>query len=84
MQNLLSNEDVVKKIIMLYTRPTLEYAAVACNLHIKKHIENIEKAQRAAIRWVLSLRHYTYKGRLSESEGFNCQHRKRDGKEATR
>ncbi len=36
------DEEMVKKIITLFIRPTLEYAAVVWNPHLKKHRKNRE------------------------------------------
>ncbi len=55
---------MVKKIITSFIRPTLEYAAVVWKPHLKKHIEKLEKVQRAATRWVPSLRDLSYEERL--------------------
>ncbi len=44
------DEEMVKKIITSFIRPTLEYAAVVWNPHLIKHIEKLEKVQRAATR----------------------------------
>ncbi len=75
MHNLLANmrvaftyidEEMVKKIITSFIRPTLEYAAVVWNPHLKKHIEKLEKVQRAATRWVPSLRDLSNEERLKK------------------
>ncbi len=75
MHNLLANarvaftyidEEVIKKIITSFIRPTLEYAAVVWNPHLKKHVEKLEKVQRAATRWVPSLRDLSYEERLKK------------------
>ncbi len=74
MHNLLANmraftyidEEILKKIIKLFIRPTLEYAAVVWNPHLKKHIEKLDKVQRAATRWVPSLRDISYEERLKK------------------
>ncbi len=57
------DEEMVKKIITSFIRPTLEYAAVVWNPHVIKHIEKLEKVQRAATRWVPSLRDLSYEER---------------------
>ncbi len=57
---------MVKKIITSFIRPTLEYAAVVWNPHLRKHIEKLEKVQRAATRWVPSLRDLSYEERLKK------------------
>ncbi len=57
------DEEMVKKIITSFIRPMLEYAAVVWNPHLKKHIE---KVQRAATRWVPSLRDLSYEERLKK------------------
>ncbi len=57
---------MVKKIITSFIRPTLEYAAVVWNPHMKKHVEKLEKVQRAATRWVPSLRDLSYEERLKK------------------
>jgi len=49
------DEDMVRKIIISFIKPVLEYAAVVWNPHLKKHKSKIEKVQRAATRWVPSL-----------------------------
>ncbi len=60
------DEEIVKKIITLFIRPTLEYAAIVWNPHLKKHIEKLENVQRAATRWVPSLRDLGYEERLKK------------------
>ena len=60
------DEEMVKKIITSFIRPTLEYAAVVWNPHLKKHVKKIEKVQRAATRWVPSLRDLNYEERLNK------------------
>ncbi len=60
------DEELVKKINTSFIRPTLEYAAVVWNPHLKKHIEKIEKVQRAATRWVPCVRNLSYKERLKK------------------
>ncbi len=60
------DEEMIKKIITALLRPTLEYAAVVWNPHLKKHIEKLEKVQRAATRWVPSLRDLSYEERLKK------------------
>ncbi len=57
---------MVKKIITSFIRPTLEYAAVVWNPHLKKHIEKLEKLQKAATRWVPSLRDLSYEEKLKK------------------
>jgi len=57
-------EDMVRKIITSFIRPPLEYAAVVWNPHLKKHVKKIERVQRAATRWVPSLRNLSYEERL--------------------
>ncbi len=57
---------MVKKIITSLIRPTLEYAAVVWNPHLKKHIEKLEKVQRAATRWVPSLKDLSYEESLKK------------------
>ncbi len=59
-------EKMVKKIITSFIHPTLEYAAVVWNPHLKKHIEKLEKVQRAAKRWVPSLRDLSFEERLKK------------------
>ena len=63
-----NDEDMVKKIITSFIRPTLEYAAVVWNPHLKKkkHIDKIEKVQRATVRCVPSLRDLSYEERLKK------------------
>ncbi len=60
------NEEMVKKIITSFIRPTLEYAAVVWNPHLRKHIEKLGKVQRAATRWVPSFRDLSYEERLKK------------------
>ena len=60
------DKEMVKKIITSFIRPTLEYAAVVWNPHLKKHVKKIEKVQRAATRWVPSLRDLNYEERLNK------------------
>ena len=37
------DEEMVKKIITSFIRPTLEYAAVVWNPHLKKHVKRLKK-----------------------------------------
>ncbi len=60
------DEEMVKKIITACIRPTLEYAAVVWNPHLKKKKEKLEKVQRAATRWVPSLIYLSYEERLKK------------------
>ena len=60
------DEEMVKKIITSFIRPTLEYAAVVWNPHLKKHVKKIEKVQRAATIWAPSLRDLNYEERLNK------------------
>lgn len=36
-------EEIVKKIVITFIRPNLEYAAVEWNPHLKRHIKKLEK-----------------------------------------
>ncbi len=60
------DEEMVKKIITSFIRPTLEYAAPVWNPNFKKHIEKLEKVQRTATIWVPSLRDHSYEERLNK------------------
>ena len=60
------DEEMVKKIITSFIRPTLEYAAVVWSPHLKKHITKLEKVQRAVTRWVPELRNLSYEERLAQ------------------
>ncbi len=60
------DEELVKKIITSFIRPTLQYAAVVWNPHLKKHIKKLEKVQSAATRWMPSLRDLSYEERLKK------------------
>ena len=60
------DEEMVKKIITSFIRPTLEYAAVVWSPHLKKHISKLEKVQRAVTRWVPELRNLSYEDRLAK------------------
>ncbi len=44
----------------------LEYAAVVWSPPLKMHIKKIKKIQRAATRWVPSLRVLSYEARLDQ------------------
>ncbi len=57
---------VKKKIITSFIRPTLEYAAVVWNPHLKKHVKKLQKVQRVATRWVPNLRDLSYRERLDK------------------
>ena len=55
------NEEMVKKIITLYIISTCEYTASVWNRPLKKRVEKIEKViQRAATKWMYSLRDFSY------------------------
>ena len=57
---------MLRKIIMSYIRPKLEYAAVVWSPHWKKHVMKLEKVQRAATKWVPTLRDLSYEERLQK------------------
>ncbi len=71
---------MIKKIITSFIRPTLEYAAVVWNPHLKKKkTEKTEKVQRAATRWVPSLRDLSYEERLKKLQLPTLTERKERG-----
>ncbi len=59
------DEETVMKIITSFIRPMLEYAAVVWSPHLK-NTEKLEKVQRAATRWVPSLRDLSYEETLKK------------------
>ena len=54
----------MKKLIVAMIRPRLEYASVVWSPHKKKHINKIERIQRAATKLVPGLRDLSYQERL--------------------
>lgn len=56
--------EMLSKIIKVMIRPKLEYAAIVWSPHHKKHINKLEKVQRAATRIVPELRRLDYEERL--------------------
>ena len=60
------DKNMMKKLIVVFIRPILEYAAVIWSPHLKKHICKLERVQRAATRWIPELRHLTYRERLKK------------------
>ena len=58
--------EMFKKIITSFIRPRLEYAATVWSSHLERHIGKIEKVQRTATRWVLSLIDLSYEERLEK------------------
>ncbi len=66
-----------KKIITSFIRPTLEYAAIVWNLHVKKHITNLKKVQRAAKRWMPSLRDHSYEERFDKLQLSTLEERRK-------
>ena len=60
------DENMLRTIISTFIRPVLEYAAVVWSPHQKKHINKIEKVQRAATKWAPSLKHLSYEERLEK------------------
>ena len=60
------DEEMLRKILTSYIRPKLEYAAVVWSPHLKKDIMKLEKVQRAATRWVPTLRELSYEERLEK------------------
>ncbi len=71
---------MVKNIITSFIRPTLEYAAAAVwNPHLRKHVKKLEKVQRAARRWVLSLRDLPYVERLDNLQLPTLEKRRKRG-----
>ena len=73
------DEEMVRKIITSFIRPVLEYAAVVWSPHLKKHIMKIEKVQRAATRWVPSLRDLSYEERLDKLQLPTLEERRKRG-----
>ena len=73
------DEEMVKKIITSFMRPTLEYAAVVWSPHLKKHVKKIEKIQRAATRWVSRLRDLSYEERLDKLQLPTLEERRKRG-----
>ena len=57
--------EMLAKIIKVMIRPKLEYAVVVWAPHLKKHINKLEKVQRAATRLVPELRVLSYEERLA-------------------
>lgn len=56
--------EMLAKIIKVMIRPRLEYAATVWSPHHKKHINKLEKVQRAATRMIPELRGLNYEERL--------------------
>ena len=59
---------MAKTLITQYIRPSLEYAAVIWNPHLKKDIAKLEKVQRDITRKVPVLQGLTYEERLDQLE----------------
>ena len=59
---------MAKTLITQYIRPSLEYAAVIWNPHLKKDIAKLEKVQRDITRKVPGLQGLTYEERLDQLE----------------
>ena len=59
------NEALVRKVIESILRPKLEYAQVVWAPHLKKHIQKVERVQRAATKLVPALHDLDYQERLS-------------------
>lgn len=47
-----ADEEMAKKMITSFIRPTLEYAAEVQSSYLKKYITELEKVERAVTRWV--------------------------------
>ena len=71
--------EMVKKIITSFIRPTLEYAAVVWSPHLKKHVNKLEKVQRAVTRWVPELRGLSYEERLEKLQLTKLEDRRTRG-----
>ncbi len=56
---------MVKKVITLSARPALEYAAAVWDPYLKKHVK-IDEVQKAATRWMSTLRGLSYEERLDK------------------
>lgn len=54
------NGGLVKELITSIIRPTLEYATVVWNLHLRKDTDEVEEEQRAASRRAPTLRDLNY------------------------
>ena len=59
------NEALVRKVIESILRPKLEYAQVVWAPHLKKHIQKVERVQRAATKLVPALHDLDYQERLN-------------------
>lgn len=71
--------SMMKKLLVAFIRPILEYAAVVWSPHLKKHINKLEKVQRAATRWVPELRNLTYQERLEQMNLTTLEERRERG-----
>ena len=63
-------------LITQYIRPSLEYAAVIWNPHLKKDIAKLEKVQRDITRKVPGLQGLTYEERLEKLELTSLEERR--------
>lgn len=61
-----ATEEIFKGIICWFIRPTVEFAAVVCDPHLKKKrdVNKTERVQKAETRWMLSLRDLGYEKRF--------------------
>lgn len=61
------DEEMIRKIITTFIKPTLKYAAAVWNSHLeKKKVEKIEKMQRTVITWVPGLKDFSHEERQTK------------------
>ena len=57
--------DLFRRIFIAYVQPHLEYAHPVWSLHLKKHINNIERFQRCATKLIDGFKNLEYQKRLN-------------------
>lgn len=73
------DEEMLERLIKTMIRPRLEYAAVVWSPHLKKHINKLEKVQRAATRLIPELRGMSYEERLERLKLPSLEQRRERG-----
>ncbi len=75
------DENIMKKLITAIIRPRVEYAAVAWSPHMRKHIDKIERIQRAATKMIPGMEDMEYQERLNALNLPTLEQRRKRGQQ---
>ncbi len=62
------DKEMMRKIIIIMTRPKLQYASVVWSPHKEKEIRKLERIQKIVMEMVPEISNMTHDGRLREME----------------